>query len=71
MKIELSTKECKYLAGKVFWDWKLIESDLRLSDITFKPTKKSIKAFEKKERFLCELYNKLEYNESRKNVTRC
>ena len=68
MKIELSAKECEYLADKTFWDWKRAEIDTRTADIIFKGDKKYMKAAEKAERFLRELHNKLDPQwEERKN----
>lgn len=60
MKVELSTKECEYLADKTFWDWQRAKIDLMSAPLIFKDNKQFVKAVEEGERFLRELHNKLD-----------
>lgn len=60
MKYELSAEEREYLADKTFWDWKRAEIDVRTANISSKGNKQYMKMVEEEERFLRELYNKLD-----------
>lgn len=68
MKLELSAKECEYLADKTFWDWQRAKIDVMSTPLILKDNQQFVEAVKEAEQFLRELHNKLNPQwEERKN----